>query len=689
MNRPSTMSNARSAANLPGRRRRRVLARPSSPGTSSLAVVSVVALLASVVLGLVVAAGQVGAQGSTAVQPGEVVGAVQDTGEIVAIDEDGAVRTLVGGLNQPRAVQVLEDGSLVVAEAGANRIVGIGGRYGDSPTPIADYPFPAGLHQALDGSIYVTAFTEGKVSVVNLTSGVVTDLAVGLQTPGGLIVRNGAAYVAELNGQRVVSVDQAGRVTPTAGGFTAPLGVAGGRGAALYVADFGANEVVRVENGERAVVASVPGPRGIASDPVVPRGDEPYRLVVSTETGVSSIDPDTGEVVELASVPGVVGVTVVRGDPADAVSTTTVVGAGGTGDTSGGSSGGGGEQAGEPTGSPAAVVVLAVVILVTIGGFLYVQMRRAHAVDDDEDEERPERLDQGTLHEAFGPCVTQELEAERAQAALDAVLLQVEGLRRRVEEGELEATAARQRLAEARAAREHALAEREAAVASGAVDASEVHPIHDAEQLLTTEEGRAALAAYRSGKLGPVELANRWAEVGEEAAIARVRDAGDRARQIDPTVPGPDERQAQADVEEAETDAEHARQDLTRLAAREQECRTELAAALEALTACRDAHATSTGGSEHDPDQAAAWGAEILDTATDGSGDAAPDAETTSDPGGEGAAGAAGAADVSGGVPPSSPAASVDPDGEVEDPGFLVPPPSSPDAGPARPPDAS
>ena len=557
----------------------------------------VVALVTAVMALLAITAPtSVGAQAAPTVEPGEVVVTRQAEGTVEAVAADGSVRTLVTGLSQPRAVQVLQDGSLVIAESGADRIVGIGGRFGPDLAPIADYPFPNGLYQALDGS-----FSEGKVSRLELGTAVITDLATGLQTPGGLVVRNGTAYVAELNAQRVVSIDQAGRVVPIAEGFSSPLGVAVGRGAVLYVSDFGTGEIIRIENGERSVLASLPEPRNLASDPVVPRADEPFRLVASTEAGVVEVDPDTGEIGATVAAPGAVGVAVVRQDPTVATSSTATTAEVGTpglpqAEPSTSSS----SSDGEPTGSPSAVIVLAVVILITIGGFLAVQLRRANAADEDDVVER----DDESLHDAFGPCVTQELEAERAQAALDAVILQVEALRRRVEQGTADAEAAANRLAEARAGRERLLAERTAAVAAGDADDDEPHPIHQAELHLTSPEGRAALAEYRLGGIGPVELARRWEQAGETEAITQVREAGERARQVDPTVPGPDERAATAELADAEADVDQARHDLSRLADRERTCREQLAAAAAALEACRAEHAGAEGD---DPDQAAAW----------------------------------------------------------------------------------
>lgn len=547
------------------------------------------------------------AQFDPTVEPGEIVAALQETGEVVAIDDRGGVRTLVAGLAQPRAVQVLQDRSIVIAEAGADRLVGIGGRYGPTLTPITGYPFPSGLYQALDGTVYVTSFSEGRLSTVDLRTGEVTDLATGLDTPGGLVVRNGTAYIAELNGQRVVSVDQAGRVNPIAQDFQGPLGVAGGRGATLFVADYAANEVVRYENGERSVLVSLAGPRAIVSDPVVPRSDEPYRLIVSAEQGIVEVDPETGTPGQLISVEGAVGVTTVRGE----ATTTSTTATGGSVpltpglDQEGGSDGADG---GEPSGSPMPVVVLGLVILAGLGGFLFVQLRMAHATGD-EDDDAGARTGDETLHEAFGPCVTQELELERAQAALDSLLAQVEALQRVIEHGEAAAVEARARLQQAQAARQAAISQRATGGDAAGSATGESHPIHEAELHLATDEGRAALASYRRGEIGPVDLARRWAELDEREAIATVRAAGERARQVDLTVPGPEEREATADLAEAEADMEHARADLTRLAARERECRATLAEADKALEACREANRGDAPEKGQDPDQLEAWGA--------------------------------------------------------------------------------
>src|SRR5690606_9305688 len=130
----------------------------------------------------------------------------------------------------------------------------------------------------------------------------------------------------------------------------------------------------------------------------------------------------------------------------------------------------------EPSGSPWPVVLAAAAILAALGAFLLLQLRRAGRADDEDDDES-DRLDGRALDEAFGPCVTEELELERAQAALASAGVQIESLRRRDEEGAGLVALARMRLAEARAARESLRAERP----------DEPHPIHLAAETLTTD----------------------------------------------------------------------------------------------------------------------------------------------------------------------------------------------------------
>jgi len=558
----------------------------------------------------------VGAQGEAVeVRPGEVLVTVQARGSVLAVAPDGSSRTLVTGLSQPRAAALLPNDAIVVAEAGANRLVAIGGPFGATLTPIVDYPFPAGLAVRGNGALLVTSFDGGRLSTVDVGAKTVTDLATGLQAPSGVVVRNGTAYVTEWNAQRVVAIDAAGVVAPIGEGFQAPLGIALGPGSSLFVTDVTAGQVIRLDGGQKTTVATVADPRDLTADPASPPDGNGGALLVAASGGLQRVDLATGAVTTVGEVSGAVGVNTGRASAPVAPETATTVAPGGDGAVPGGEATDSvitpaTEE--EPPGSPAFVILLAVLIFAAVGGFLFNQLRKANADDAEaaeEDAENLARLEDGTLHEAFGPCVTEELEAERAQAALDAVIAQIEGMLRRVTDGEAAAADARHGLRVAERARLDDLARAEDAAARGQGEDPDSHPIHQAESLLVTDDGRQALSEYRQGLVTPLELARRWDEAGEQKAIARVRKEGARSLQADLTVPGGDEREARAVLDEAELDVAHAQEDLERLAEREKACRTELQQAADALSACRRSKpqppATPHG---HDPAQVAAWG---------------------------------------------------------------------------------
>ena len=559
------------------------------------------------------------AQSSGDLPDGSIVLSRQVEGDVLARLPDGTGQPVITGLAGPRGVAVMPDGTVVVAESGANRVVGIGGRYGDELTTVATIPFPNSLAAGADGTLFVTSFSEGRLVAVDLDTGAVVDRATGLDAPSGVAVRNDTAYVVELNAQRVVAVDPAGQVTPVVEALPAPVGVAVGRGTTLYVTDAERGEVLQVEAGEATPLATLPSPQTLATDPANPLGDDPFRLLVATADGVVELDPATGEGPVAAPVPGAVGVAVVgavaappttappttAAEPDEGVVTTT---AAPTTTEAGDVLAATAEPEDDVSGSPVPVVLGALAILAVVGGFLLLQLRRATAPDDDEDEEP---RDETPLHEAFGPCVTEELEVERAQAALNSNMAQLEALQRRIEDGTERIDAAEQRRAEAAAAR---LAEQErvaGAVAAGELDDPGPHPIHLAEARLRTDEGRAALAAYRDGELSPLGLAQRWKELEEAGAIERVRQAGARALEADLTVPGPLEREAAAEVAEIREDVAQAKVDLGRLVERTAVLRGELSAAQTALAACRDALGGGPvdDGHHHDPEQEAAWAA--------------------------------------------------------------------------------
>jgi len=581
----------------------------------SLFAVTVVGVVLLALLG----ARPVGAQsGAVEVRPGEVLVTVQAEGTVVALAADGSTRVLLTGLQQPRAAAMLPDDTLVVAEAGANRLLGIGGRFGTTPTPIVDFPFPVGLAVRGNGILLVTSFDAGKLSAVDVGTQTVTDLATGLQAPSGVAVRDGTAYIAELNAQRVIAVDPNGEVATVAEGFEAPLGITLGPGSSLFVTDVATGDIIRLDGGEKTVVGNLPDPRDLTGDPASPPTADGGALLVAAPSGVQRVDTATGEVTVASDIPGAVSVGPGRRTAPPPPETTTSVAPDGDAGTAPGDAEGDLDLAppglgdDEPPGSPLFIIVLAGLILAAVVGFLTFQFRRGNAADAEaaaEDAENLARLESGTLHEAFGPCATEELEVERAQAALDSVIVQIEAMLRRVTDGEAVAEDARHALRRAEQARLVELASVTEAASRGEADDPDGHPIHQAEPLLVTDDGRQALEDYRHGLVTPLELAKRWDEAGEQKAIARVRREGARSLQADLTVPGSDEREARAVLDDALMDVEHAQHDLERLAEREKACRIDLQVAQEQLSTCRRSKpqppATPDG---HDPAQVAAWG---------------------------------------------------------------------------------
>ncbi|MET8847819.1 hypothetical protein [Amycolatopsis sp. NPDC004625] len=114
-----------------------------------------------------------------------------------------AVRTRAAGLDRPLGIGVRADGTLVVAEAGAGRVLAVDA--GDAVTELA-----TGLGRPAD----VTADGEGRWYVSDEERGTVyrlgselTVVAEDLQAPQGITVVDDWLYVAETGRARVVAVD--------------------------------------------------------------------------------------------------------------------------------------------------------------------------------------------------------------------------------------------------------------------------------------------------------------------------------------------------------------------------------------------------------------------------------------------------------------------------------------------------
>ncbi len=193
-----------------------------------------------------------------------------ETGKVWRVMNDGTVSEVASGLLTPSAVAAAPDGSLVIAETGANVIRRI---------------FPdSGRQEVVAGESGRAGFADG-VAGQALFNGPI-GVAVG---PDGTI------FVADTYNDRIRSIDASGRVSTLAGSgepgdsdssvgaaasFDTPCGIAVAPDGALIVADTGNNRIRRIErtgavrtiagNGDRKVVdgmlfaASFSEPTGVA-----------------------------------------------------------------------------------------------------------------------------------------------------------------------------------------------------------------------------------------------------------------------------------------------------------------------------------------------------------------------------------------------------------------------------------------
>lgn len=130
------------------------------------------------------------------------------------------------------------------------------------------FAYPTGLAAGGDGSLYVSDTHRGAVRKITPDGGVTT-VASGLSDPMGLCWSGEALYVAETGANRIVKLEN-GRVSPVAGSgeegaadgaaaqasFAFPQGVAVDRDGTVYVADTGNGAVRRVRDGTVSTLLS-------------------------------------------------------------------------------------------------------------------------------------------------------------------------------------------------------------------------------------------------------------------------------------------------------------------------------------------------------------------------------------------------------------------------------------------------
>ncbi|GAA3564269.1 SMP-30/gluconolactonase/LRE family protein [Amycolatopsis ultiminotia] len=140
------------------------------------------------------------------VADGEVLHVTSQYGEVRTYrPADGQTRVRAKGLHRPVGVAVREDGALVVAEAGAGRVVAIDGM--DAVTVLAE-GFTEPVDVAFDGSrCYVSDQAAGAVLRIDDGERRGVPVVTGLAAPQGLAVRDGELIVLETGRGRLLAAD--------------------------------------------------------------------------------------------------------------------------------------------------------------------------------------------------------------------------------------------------------------------------------------------------------------------------------------------------------------------------------------------------------------------------------------------------------------------------------------------------
>ncbi|MCS7475227.1 hypothetical protein ACFFQW_29380 [Umezawaea endophytica] len=107
------------------------------------------------------------------------------------------------GLDRPTGIAVREDGSLVVAESGAGRVVAVDGS--DTVTVLAD-GFDRPVDVALDAEQRCYVSDDVRGAVFRVDDGKPVLVADGLDAPQGLAVHGDTLYTVETGGRRLISV---------------------------------------------------------------------------------------------------------------------------------------------------------------------------------------------------------------------------------------------------------------------------------------------------------------------------------------------------------------------------------------------------------------------------------------------------------------------------------------------------
>lgn len=276
-----------------------------------------VGLFLLAVVGLLVTSLPAHAAPRVGLEPGDLVVADQAAGQVLRVPSEGAPRVMLSGLESVEGVAVLADGAVLAADTAAGTVVGTGGRYGDGAVKVAcGLVSPGALAVAGPETVYVTSFTEGTLSRIDLETGQVDELGSGLDGPSAVAElrsgrRTSQLLVAESFAGTVGALGRDGRRSGTlVEGLGRPAGLAVGPGGTVFIADRRDDQVLAVSRaGRERVVAELDAPSGLSLDPAVPSAGQAFDLIVTTADGVRRVDPETGATSVVASLGSVTGVS--------------------------------------------------------------------------------------------------------------------------------------------------------------------------------------------------------------------------------------------------------------------------------------------------------------------------------------------------------------------------------------------
>ncbi|MCW1821861.1 gluconolaconase [Mycolicibacterium conceptionense] len=145
-------------------------------------------------------------RGVIASGPGEFI--VSTAADAVArfrpgASDDEVSQVLAGGIDQPYGVAQAPDGSVVVVEQGAGRLLSV--RDGSVSVLASGLDTPVGVVIGPDGAPLVSVAG----AVVRVSDGGVAPLVDGLHTPHGILVRGGVLYIVDSGSKELISYDLA------------------------------------------------------------------------------------------------------------------------------------------------------------------------------------------------------------------------------------------------------------------------------------------------------------------------------------------------------------------------------------------------------------------------------------------------------------------------------------------------